>query len=83
MMHASAMDWAGTLSGPLFMIGLLVVSIVFIVVLIRSLNDSRELPGAHLRTSRAILDERLAKGEIDRNEYFERSKPFDLSAAAL
>jgi hypothetical protein len=33
--------------------------------------------------SRELLGEHFAKGEIDRNEYVERSKTFDLTAAAL
>lgn len=83
MMHHWGMGWGGMWFGPLFMIGLLVCWVVLIAAMIRSLDNSRERPGVHLRTSREILDEHLAKGEIDRNEYFERSKTFDLSAATL
>ena len=78
-----ASGWTGILLGPPFMIGLLVLCIILIAAMIRSLNNSCERPGLHLRTSREILDEHFAKGEIDRNEYVERSRTFDVSAAAL
>lgn len=60
--------------GPLFMIGGPVLLIVLVVVLVRWLSDSRDIPGVHLRTPREILDERFAKGEIDREDYEARRK---------
>ncbi len=83
MMPASGMDWPGMLLGPHVMIALFAVWLILMVAMIRSLNNTREPLGLHLRTSREILDEHLAKGEIDRNEYVERSKTFDLNTATL
>ena len=76
MMHdwGFGWGWGGMWFGPLFMIAGPVLLVVLIVVLIRWLNDGRESPGVRLRTPREILDERFAKGEIDREEYDERRK---------
>jgi|SoiMethySBSTD1v2_1073268.scaffolds.fasta_scaffold4617345_1 putative membrane protein len=67
--------WGGGMFfGPLFMLGGPLLLIILVVVLVRWLSDSRDSPGRHLRTPREILDERLAKGEIERAEYEERKK---------
>ena len=77
MMHDWWYGWGwggGMFFGPLFMIGGPVLLIVLVVLLIRWLSDSRDSPGVRLRTPREILDERFAKGEIERAEYGERRK---------
>jgi putative membrane protein len=51
-----------------------VLLIVPVVLLVRWLGDSRDSPSVHLRTPREILDERFAKGEIEREEYEARRK---------
>jgi putative membrane protein len=65
------------LFGPLFMIAGPVLLIVLVVVLARSLTDNRETARVRLRTPREILDERFAKGEIQRDEYEERRKALE------
>jgi putative membrane protein len=60
--------------GPLFMLAGPVLLIVLLVVLVRWLGNSLERPGVHLRTPREILDERFARGEIDREDYEARRK---------
>jgi putative membrane protein len=77
MMHDWGYGWGwggGMFFGPLFMIGGPVLLIVLVVLLIRWLSDGRDSPSVRLRTPREILDERFAKGEIDREDYEARRK---------
>jgi putative membrane protein len=60
--------------GPLFMLAGPVLLIVLVVLLVRWLSDSRDSASARLRTPREILDERFARGEIEREEYEARRK---------
>lgn len=85
MMNDWGMDWAweGMMLGPLFMSGLLAIWVALIVALIRSLSTGRERPGVPLRTPREILEERLAKHELDREEYVERRKALDFSVSII
>ncbi len=79
MMHDWGYGWGwgwggGMFLGPLFMIGGPLLLIVLIVVLVRWLGRSSGAPSVRLRSAREILDERFAKGEIQREEYEERRK---------
>ena len=77
MMHDWGYSWgwgSGMFFGPLFMIAVPVLTIVLIVVLVRWLNGGRDAASGQLRTAREILDERFAKGEIDREDYEVRRK---------
>jgi putative membrane protein len=56
--------------GPLFMIAVLALLIAGIVSLVRWIGGGDS--GARVRTAREILDERYARGEIDRDEYQRR-----------
>ena len=60
--------------GPLFMIAGPVLLIVLVVVLVRWMTGQRDMPRDRIRTPREILDERFAKGEIDREDYEARRK---------
>lgn len=77
-MHDWGFGWGwggGMFFGPFFMIALLLLSVVLIVALVRRLNGGRDTPGVRLPpTPREILDERFAKGEIDREDYEARRK---------
>jgi putative membrane protein len=64
--------WGGMWIGPLFMIGLLALLIAGIVALMRWIGGGSSQGGARVRTAREILDERYARGEIDREEYQRR-----------
>jgi putative membrane protein len=64
--------WGGMWLGPLFMIIPLALLIVAIVVLVRWLGGSTGNGSARVCTARDILDERYARGEIDREEYLRR-----------
>jgi putative membrane protein len=56
---------------PLFMIALLALLIAGIVALMRWMGAGSSDRG-RARTAREILDERYARGEIDREEYLRR-----------
>jgi putative membrane protein len=60
--------------GPLFMIALLALLVGLIVVLVRWLDGGSGGMGRTVRTAREVLDERYARGEIDREEYLLRRK---------
>jgi putative membrane protein len=66
-MHDWMMGWGGMWLGPLFMIAVLALLVAAVVALARWMSGGR--PG---RTARDILDERYARGEIDREEYQRR-----------
>jgi putative membrane protein len=77
MMHDWGFGWgwgAGMFFGPLFMLAGAVLLIVLVVLLIRWLSARGESPEVRIRTPREILDERFAKGEIDREDYEARRK---------
>jgi putative membrane protein len=78
MMHDWYTGWGGMGFGPLFMIVPLILLIALIVILVRWLGGGRG-DGARERTRspREILDERLARGEIDHEEYQSRRKLID------
>jgi putative membrane protein len=64
--------WGGMWLGPLFMIVLLTLLIAGIVGLVRWIGGGGSDGGSRVRTARDILDERYARGEIDREEYQRR-----------
>jgi putative membrane protein len=76
MMHdwAFAWGWGGIWFGPFFMIAGPVLLIVLAVLLVRWLTTSGDGMRERAKTARQILDDRLAKGEIARDEYEERRK---------
>ena len=64
--------WGGMWFGPLLMLAVIVLFVALVVLLVRWLGGERGLPSAATRTAREILDERYARGEIDREEYLKR-----------
>lgn len=70
--------WYGMIFGPLIMILVLALLIVGVVLLVRWASGpwpgtpASQMPPS--RRSLDILDERYAKGEIDREEYLQRRK---------
>ncbi len=72
--------WHGWLFGPVMMILLVALVVVGVVLAIRwSGGDGRGGPsgGPPQRTPRDILNERFARGEIDKEEYEERRRILD------
>ena len=74
MMHDWGWGWGGSIFfGPFFMIAGPVLLIILLVLLIAWLTGRRD-GSLRSRTAREILDQRFAKGEIQREEYEERRK---------
>jgi putative membrane protein len=65
-------SWGGMWLGPLFMLIPLVLLVTAVVVLLRWMGVGSGDGGGRVRTAREILDERCARGEIDREEYQRR-----------
>lgn len=63
--------WGGMLLGPLFMLAVLALLVAVVVLLVRWLGGGSG-PALSPRTARDILDERYARGEIEREEYLKR-----------
>ncbi len=59
-------------SAILVTIGLTILLIVLAVTLVRALGNDKSSPIEP--TARAVLDQRYARGEIDREEYLRRLK---------
>jgi putative membrane protein len=75
MMYDWGPGWGGGMFfGPLIIIALLVLSGVVIVAVVRWLSKEPTTPSDRRPTPRDILDERFAKGEIDREDYDARRK---------
>jgi len=71
-MHGWGMGWGGGMVlGPLLTIGLVILLIALIVPFIRWIGAG-SAANAPTRTARDILDERYARGDIDREEYMRR-----------
>ena len=64
--------WGGMWLGPIFMIALLTLLVAAVVAVVRWMGGSSGNGGGRVRTARDILDERYARGEIDREEYQRR-----------
>jgi putative membrane protein len=74
MMHDWNMWWGGggMWFGPLWMIVWLAVLVAVIVAVVRWLGGIGGGGDGPTRTARDILDQRYARGEIDRDEYTKR-----------
>ena len=77
--HMWGMGWGGMILGPIIMIVVIGAVIVLIVLLVRWLGGVG--PGAHHivpppqgATPLQILEERFARGEIDKDEFEERKR---------
>jgi putative membrane protein len=72
--HMGAGGWGGMILGPIMMIVFiaLIVGAVVLVVRWTGLGSSALAGGAN--KARNILDERFARGEIDKDDYEERKR---------
>lgn len=69
--------WHGMIFGPIFMVLLLALVIALVVLLVRWLGGSSLTATSHqqpLRTPLDILEERFARGEIEKDEFEERRR---------
>ncbi|KAB2941752.1 MAG: SHOCT domain-containing protein [Hyphomicrobium sp.] len=75
-MHDWNMWWGGggMWFGPLWMIVWLLVVVAGVAALVRWLGGAGGDGRAPTRSARDILDERYARGEIDREEYVKRKQ---------
>lgn len=69
------MPWYGMIFGPIMMIFMLAVVVAVIVLIVRWLGGGAYHPPPKLqRTALNILDERFAKGEIEKDEFEEKKR---------
>jgi putative membrane protein len=71
-MHDWGWGWGGMWLGPIFMLLVLGGLVAGIVALVRLFTGSGPSGDRTSRSAREILDERYARGEIDREEYLRR-----------
>ncbi len=69
-------DWGMMIFGPLMMITFIAVTVIVVVLVVRWLGGTQGSGAGH-NQARNVLDERYAKGAIDREDYLARKK--DLS----
>lgn len=79
MMHdwwtgAGPEGWSGMWFGPLFMVLLLVLLVAGIIAAIGGIGSKTDGAVRRAPTAKDILDERFARGEIDKDEYEERRR---------
>jgi len=77
--HMWAGGWYGWLMGPLMMIVFLAVTVAIVVLIVRWLSggdrDAADAPRRRAGpTPLEILEERFARGEIDKDEFEERRR---------
>ncbi len=72
--HMGAWGWGGMILGPIMMIVFIAVIVGAVVLVLRwtGLGGSAVAGGAN--KARHILDERFARGEIDKDDYEERKR---------
>lgn len=74
--HMWGGGWMGWFAGPVMMIAMIAIVVAVVVLIIRWLggpgHGSVHLPTALGKTPLDILEERYARGEIDREEFEER-----------
>ncbi len=73
--HMWGSGWGWMFLGPLMMIAVVAAIVAVVVVLVRWLGGGYAGAGGRQRTSALdILEERFARGEIDREEFDERKR---------
>jgi len=66
--------WMGMVFGPLMMIAFIAVVVIVVILLVRWIGGSGQQTERRTRQPLDILDERLARGEIDKADYEERRR---------
>ncbi len=67
--------WGGMILGPILMILFIAAAVTVVVLVLRALGVGTSRPAAREgRTALDILDERFARGEIDKDDYEERKR---------
>ncbi len=72
--HMGAWGWGGMIFGPIMMVVIIAVIVGAVILVFRwtGLGGSAVAGGAN--KARHILDERFARGEIDKDDYEERKR---------
>ena len=71
--YGGPMSWGGMILGPIFMILLIVLAAVIVAWVLRAVGLGWNA-GPPARSAIDILNERFARGEIDKGEFEERRK---------
>ncbi len=67
--------WGGMILGPIMMIIFIAAAVAVVVLVLRALGVAPGRPAAREgRTALHILNERFARGEIDKDDYEERKR---------
>ncbi len=67
--------WGGMILGPILMILFIAAAVAVVVLVLRALGGGTRRPAAREgRTALDFLDERFARGEIDKDDYEERKR---------
>lgn len=67
--------WGSMILGPLMMIAFIAAAVAVVVLLVRWLGGGRAMGSAAAgKTALDILEERYARGEIDKDEFEERRR---------
>lgn len=69
--------WGGMWFGPLIMAGVLFLAVALVFALIRARSGGSAGTTTSTQTPRQILDERFARGEINREEFEQRRKAIE------
>lgn len=70
--HHGMYGWGGMILGPIMMIVVVAAVVALVVVLVRWLGVGGD--STSRKTALAILEERFARGEIDREEFEDRRR---------
>ena len=72
--HMGAWGWGGMIFGPIMMIVFIAVIVGAVVLVIRWTGLGGSAVAGDADKARHILDERFARGEIDKDDYEERKR---------
>ncbi len=66
--------WGGMIFGPLVMIAFIALTVAVVVLVVRWLGGVGPAQGAKPKAALEILEERFARGEIDKDEFEDRRR---------
>ena len=70
--HMGAWGWGGMILGPIMMIVFIALVVGAVVLVLRWLGPGGAPAARGEKNARDVLDERFARGEIDKDEYEDR-----------
>ena len=72
--HMGAWGWGGMIFGPIMMIVFIALVVGAVVLVLRWMGLGGSPAARGEKNARDVLDERFARGEIDKDEYEERRR---------